>query len=251
MRIRMRALRELLVRRLLPPLALQIYRGAGRSWRYTTHHPERYAAARASGLPLIGAFLHARTFPSLYYFSRPGRGRWLLMCSKSRDGDAIAYIEERLGFQLVRGSSGSGGARALVALIKRQRAEPDLMVGLSIDGSRGPRGIAQAGSLLLAQKTGGLIVPLAASTKHSWVYKRSWDRIVVPLPFADIHMDFGEPIAVPAGADEVQLERIRIQLEESVVGLNSALDLHTGFADTESLRKPVSVATPEWLEAES
>lgn len=235
----------MLVRRLLPPLMLQVYRGIGRSWRYTTHHPERFAAARASGRPLIGAFLHARTFPSLYYFSRPDRGRWLVMCSKSRDGDAMAYIEQRMGFQVVRGSSGSGGARALVSLIKMQRSQPDLIAGLSIDGSRGPRGIAQAGSLMLAQKTGGLIVPLAASTRHGWVYTRSWDRIVVPRPFAAIHVDFGEPIGVPANADDAMLEQLRAQLEQSVLELNSGLDRHTGFADSEPLRKVVTAESAD------
>jgi lysophospholipid acyltransferase (LPLAT)-like uncharacterized protein len=232
----MSVLREVIVRRLLPPLMLQVYRGMGHSWRYVTHHPERFAGARATHRPLVGAFLHARTFQLLYYFSRPAQGDWVLMCSKSRDGDAMAYIEQRLGFQVVRGSSGQGGARALVTLIKLQRTQPDLAAGLSIDGSRGPRGIAQAGGLMLAQKTGGLIVPIAASTAHSWVYKRSWDRIVVPRPCAEIHVDFGAAISVPADASEAQLEQQRLQLEQSVLELHADLDKHTGFADSEPLR---------------
>jgi lysophospholipid acyltransferase (LPLAT)-like uncharacterized protein len=232
----MSSLRELLVRRVLPPIVLRLYRGLGRSWRYVTHHPERFAAARASQRPLVGAFLHARTFQLLSYFSRPEQGEWVLMCSKSRDGDAMAYIEQRLGFQVVRGSSGQGGARALVSLIKLQRSQPKLATGLSIDGSRGPRGIAQAGGLILAQKTGGLVLPIAASTRHGWVYQRSWDRIVVPRPFAEIHVDFGEAIAVPADADEATLERLRLQLENAVLQLHESLDLKAGFSDTEPLR---------------
>jgi lysophospholipid acyltransferase (LPLAT)-like uncharacterized protein len=232
----MSEVREVIVRRLLPPVMLRVYRGVGRSWRYVTHHRERFAAARATQRPLVGAFLHARTFQLLYYFSRPEQGAWALMCSKSRDGDAIAYIERRLGFQVVRGSSGQGGARALVTLIKLQRAQPAVAAGLSIDGSRGPRGRALPGSLMLAQKTGGLIVPVAASTLHWWVYGRSWDRIVVPRPFAEIHVDYGEPIGVPPDADEPELERIRLRLERAVLGLHSDLDAHTGFHDSEPLR---------------
>jgi lysophospholipid acyltransferase (LPLAT)-like uncharacterized protein len=232
----MGVMREVIVRRLLPPVMLRLYRSVGGSWRYVTHHPERFATARATHRPLVGAFLHARTFQLLYYFSRPDRGDWVLMCSKSRDGDAMAYIEQRLGFQVVRGSSGQGGARALVSLIKLQRSQPDLAVGLSIDGSRGPRGIAQPGGLMLAQKTGGLVVPIAASTVHSWVYRRSWDRIVVPRPFAEIHVDYGEPISVPADASETQLEQLRLQLEQSVLALHAVLDKQTGFADSEPLR---------------
>ncbi len=232
----MSVLREVIVRRLLPPVMLRVYRSTGRSWRYITHHPERFAVARATQRPLVGAFLHARTFQLLYYFSRPEQGAWVLMCSKSRDGDAMAYVEQRLGFQVVRGSSGQGGARALVSLIKLQRNQPELAAGLSIDGSRGPRGIAQAGGLMLAQKTGGLVVPIAASTRHGWVYTRSWDRIVVPRPFAEIHVDYGEPISVPADASEAQLEQLRLQLEQSVLELHAELDKKTGFADSEPLR---------------
>ena len=229
-------MREVLVRRLLPPIMLRLYRGVGRSWRYVTHHPERFAAARATQRPVVGAFLHARTFQLLYYFSRPEQGAWVLMCSKSRDGDAMAFIEQRLGFQVVRGSSGQGGARALVSLIKLQRQQPALAAGLSIDGSRGPRGNALPGSLMLAQKTGGLIVPIAASTRNGWTYQRSWDRIVVPRPWARIHVDYGEPISVPPDADEPQLEQIRLQLERAVLELHAGLDAHTGFHDSEPLR---------------
>jgi hypothetical protein len=237
-------LREVLVRRVLPPLALQLYRGAGASWRYVTHNEALLNATVFGGRPVVGAFLHARTFQLLRYFSRPGRGRWALMCSQSRDGDAIAYVEQGLGFQVVRGSSGRGGARALVGMIKALRDTPGLSGGLSIDGSRGPRGIAQAGGLVLAQKTGGVVLPIAASTRQAWVYRRSWDRLAVPRPFAEIHVDVAEPIAVPAGADAAELERLRLTLENSVLALHAALDRHTGFSDTEPLRAPDPVAQP-------
>jgi lysophospholipid acyltransferase (LPLAT)-like uncharacterized protein len=231
-------LRELLVRRVLPPVALQLYRGAGASWRYVSHHEDILRNAVFGPRPVVGAFLHARTFQLLRYFSRPERGRWALMCSQSRDGDAIAYVEQRLGFQVVRGSSGRGGARALVSLIKQLRDSPGLCAGLSIDGSRGPRGIAQAGGLVLAQKSGGVVLPIAASTRQCWVYSRSWDRLALPRPFAEIHVDVAEPIAVPADADAVAIERLRLQLEETVLALHADLDRHTGFADTEPLRAP-------------
>ena len=233
-------MRELLVRRLLPPLVLRLYRGVGASWRYVTHHESVLNAALASGRPVVGAFLHARTFQLLHYFSRPERGRWVLMCSQSRDGDAMAYVEQKLGFQVVRGSSGRGGARALVSLIKSQRAEPGLSAGLAIDGSRGPRGIAQAGGLMLAQKTGGLVVPIAASTSSCWIYQRSWDRLVVPMPFAEIHVDVGEPIRVPTDIDADGMERLRLQLEQSVLGVHAALDQRTGFTDSEPLQAMVT-----------
>lgn len=231
-------LRGFLMRSVVPRIVLHLYRAFAHSWSYVTHHEERLNTALQSGRPVVGAFLHARTFKLLYYFSRPIRGQWVLMCSQSRDGDAMAYIEQRLGFRVVRGSSGKGGARALVSLIKAQREQPGLSAGLSIDGSRGPRGIAQLGGLVLAQKTGGLVLPIAAAARRSWIYPKSWDRIVIPKPFAQIHVDIGEAIEVPKDLDEAGLEQLRIRLEHSVLELHTELDRRAGFSDSEPLRLP-------------
>jgi len=113
----------------------------------------------AGDKPIVGAFLHARTFQLLYYFSRPQRGRWMLMCSRSSDGDLMTKVEQGLGYRVARGSSGSGGARALAEMIKAQREDRHLNSCLAVDGSRGPRGIAQLGILTLARKNAGVLLP--------------------------------------------------------------------------------------------
>jgi lysophospholipid acyltransferase (LPLAT)-like uncharacterized protein len=234
----MRRLREVLVRRVFPPILLAVYRLYGASWRYTVSEPERFKALLDRDQPLVLAFLHARSFQLLRFFSWQAERRWVVLCSKSRDGDAMAHLEQGLGFTVVRGSSGSGGARALVALIKMMRDDRKRAAGLSIDGSRGPRGIAQLGGLVLAQKCGGLVVPAAASTRDCRVYARSWDRITIPKLFARIHIAVGDPIAVPADADGSALERMREQLEQAVHTLHATLDRQAGFSDVEPLRLP-------------
>jgi lysophospholipid acyltransferase (LPLAT)-like uncharacterized protein len=240
----MRKWRDFLVRRVAPPLLLLLYRAVGASWRYTLHDAAGFSRALASGQPLVIMFLHARSFQLLRYCSRPGLGRWVVMCSPSRDGDAMAHLETGLGFQVIRGSSGKGGARALVALIKLLRSGSAQAATLSIDGSRGPRGIAQLGGLILAQKTGGLILPLAASTRDCRIYRRSWDRMTIPKLFARIHVQAGQPFAVPADADADTLEWLRVQTEEAVHALHIELDRLTGFRDSEPLRAPPGEPQP-------
>jgi lysophospholipid acyltransferase (LPLAT)-like uncharacterized protein len=61
-------------------------------------------------------------------------------------------------------------------MIKAQREDRALGSCLAVDGSRGPRGIAQLGTLTLAQKTGGVLLPVAASTADCRIYHKSWDR---------------------------------------------------------------------------
>ncbi len=103
--------RRLLYRTVLPPLVTWLYRKLGNTWRYETENEDRLIELLKGPRPVVGAFLHGRTFQLLHYFSQPEHGRWMLMCSQSRDGDLMSRVEMGLGFRVVRGSSGSGGAR--------------------------------------------------------------------------------------------------------------------------------------------
>jgi lysophospholipid acyltransferase (LPLAT)-like uncharacterized protein len=235
-------IRAFLLRRVFPPIALWIYRRWGGSWRYVTENEQVLTDLLQGPRSLVGAFLHGRTFQLLYYFSRPERGRWILMCSQSRDGDFMSQVEQGLGFRVARGSSGKGGARALVQMIKGQRDDPGLSSCLAIDGSRGPRGVAQFGTLTLTQKTGGVLLPVAASTAEAWICGRCWDRNVMPKPNARIRILIGEPIEVPPGLDAAALEVKRALLEQRLLAMHTELDARTGFKDSHPLRAEVGIA---------
>lgn len=230
--------RRFVLHKVLPPIGWRVYRALGRSWTYRERDVEILHDLVAAKRPVVGAFMHARTFSLLHYFSLPAQGRWILMCSQSRDGEAMARIEEGLGFRVARGSSGKGGARALVEMIKAQREDRGLNSCLAIDGSRGPRGIAQLGTITLAQKTGSLLLPVAASTDHCWVWRKSWDRTVIPKPGATVTVQIGTPIEVPPKLDETQLEALRLRLETAIVGMHRELDRTTGYHDAEPLQRP-------------
>jgi lysophospholipid acyltransferase (LPLAT)-like uncharacterized protein len=232
---RKKPVKEFVVRRILPPIARGVYGGMARSWHYTTENESILTNLLAGDKPIVGAFLHARTFQLLYYFSRPQRGRWMLMCSRSSDGDLMTKVEQGLGYRVARGSSGSGGARALAEMIKAQREDRHLNSCLAVDGSRGPRGIAQLGILTLARKNAGVLLPVAASASKSWVLG-SWDRTVIPKPGAQIRILIGEPMELPARMDEQQTESARIELERRLIGMHQDLDTRTGFTDTQPLQ---------------
>lgn len=233
---RRKPVRRLLLRYIAPPIATLLYRRLASSWRYVTENEDRFQTLLNGDRPVIGAFLHSRTFSLLHYFSRPGRGRWILMCSQSRDGEAMARVEEALGFRVARGSSGGGGARALVEMIRAQREDRQLHSCLAADGSRGPRGIAQLGLITLAQKTGGVLLPVAASTSSGRIWQKSWDRTVFPRKGAEVRILVGEPIDVPAKLTAEATESLRLQLQETLLTMHRDLDARVGFADTEPLQ---------------
>jgi lysophospholipid acyltransferase (LPLAT)-like uncharacterized protein len=238
-----RPVRKFIVRWVGPPLARFVYRSLGRSWHYVTENEHRLTDLLKGDRPVVGAFLHARTFQLLHYFSQPARGRWMLMCSKSSDGDLMTSVEEGLGYRVARGSSGSGGARALAEMIRAQREDPQLNSCLAVDGSRGPRGIAQLGILTLARKTHGVLLPVAASTSSCRVNQRSWDRTVIPKLGAEIRILIGEPMSIPRQLSETQAEDLRVDLQQRLIAMHIDLDARVGFKDSQPLTSPGMGAT--------
>ena len=238
-------IKTVLMRKVVPTLALLLIRALDASWRYRETGREHFDAALASGRPLVGAFLHGRTIVLLRFMSRRRNGRWISMCSKSLDGDAMAQIEERLGLEVVRGSSGRDGLQAAVDMIRRVRAEGNLNPCLAVDGSRGPRGRVQGGIISLAQRTGGVIQPLTASARPAHIFKRAWDRTLLPWPFARVEVVYGRPLEVPAKLSASEVRELATRLEERFALIQSEADRRSGFSDPEPLCAPTVDSPPE------
>jgi len=149
---------------LIPPLGSVMVRALGWTLRIRTLHGERVQAFLATDRPVILAFWHSRQImlPLGYHGSR-----LFILISEHRDGELIARIVQRFGFDTVRGSTTRGGARALRQLVKLGRSGNSLAV--TPDGPKGPRCVAQAGVVELAKLTGLPILPytFSASKKNS------------------------------------------------------------------------------------
>ena len=150
----------------------------------------------AAGQPMVYAFWHGRIFPAVYHFRNHGI---VVMTSRHRDGDYIAPLIRKFGFEAARGSSTRGGRSALEVMI--QALERGRDVAFTIDGPRGPRYIAKSGAVWLAAKTGCPLIPLHLSHQRKWVLP-SWDAFEIPKPFSRVLVMLGNPIHVPAGATE-------------------------------------------------
>lgn len=178
-----------------------LIRVLGRTWRIrSTGHllvePQRALLAFLHGDMLIPAVLF-RGVPAAIMISRHG------------DGQLIAEVIERLGKQPVRGSSSRGGAKAFLEMTQRHA---DVGWALTPDGPRGPRGTVHPGVVHLAAVSGRMITPLGCAVSRGKRFA-SWDRFVVPAPFARIAAHFGEPLAVPADSSRTVREELARELE--------------------------------------
>jgi len=168
----------------------------------------------AEGKNLIYAFWHGRQF--LLFFTHRD-SNIVIPASESRDGEIQAGIISRFGFGVVRGSSKRKGAQAYLGLMKALRDGKS--IALAVDGPRGPIYEVKQGITSLAGKLGKPIVPLVMGAKRSWILEKVWDRYMLPKPFTECVIMYGEPIIVNESGEEY-LENKR---KELAVALNALM----------------------------
>jgi lysophospholipid acyltransferase (LPLAT)-like uncharacterized protein len=167
--------------------------------------------------PVIFAIWHNRLLmlPRVFDPSFPSRQSYGLI-SASRDGDFIANWIERSGYGTIRGSSSRKGVAALRQLMDTLAANGNVL--FTPDGPRGPVYQVSQGIIFLAQKSGAPIVPIHMEYSSCWRMK-SWDRFVVPKPFATLRAIFGEPIRVAPLSQPEQFEAERLRLQSAMMSL--------------------------------
>jgi hypothetical protein len=225
------------MRHVVPELALVVLASLRLTWRVRETGRSEFERLIAGGAQPVIAYLHGRSFMLLGTISARRRC-WYSMCSASLDGDAMAHLGKRLGFEMVRGSSGVGGAQAIVDIIYALRDNPGAGACLAVDGSRGPRGHAKGGIIALAQRTGGVVIPVTVSASSSWIFHKAWDRTLLAKPFARVELVFGEKLVVPKKLTAQEFEGLRATLEDRMVALQANADVLSGRGDTEPVRAP-------------
>jgi lysophospholipid acyltransferase (LPLAT)-like uncharacterized protein len=201
-----------------------LYRCLAGTARLTVHGAERVKEASRSAPGLIFALWHGRLL--LGARAHAGRGT-AIMISRHSDGEIIARIVARHGYVPVRGSTSRGGGTALremIGLAARGVRE----FALTPDGPRGPRHVVQPGVVQLASATGYAIVPSSASARPGR-FLRSWDRFLLPGPFARTAVVYGEALLVPRVLDEVAVETACRELERRMIVVEAEADRRAGW----------------------
>src|SRR5215217_5821697 len=140
--------------KLLSSIGYPIIAALGSTFRWRVDGGEHYQRVVDSGRPPIMAFWHGRILPATVYFRRRGI---VVITSENFDGEWIAGIIEKFGYGTARGSTSSGGKKALLQLRRDMAAGKP--AGFTLDGPRGPAHVAQPGALWLAKATGNPVLP--------------------------------------------------------------------------------------------
>jgi lysophospholipid acyltransferase (LPLAT)-like uncharacterized protein len=185
----------------------------GHTLRWRVEGLEHLDAILASGRQPVMGFWHGRILPATFYFRRRGI---VVITSENFDGEWIARIIERFGYGTARGSTSRGARKAMLQLVRAMEAGK--AAGFTLDGPRGPARVAQPGAVWLARTTGNPILPFHLEASSHWTV-RSWDRTQIPKPFSTVALVVGEPIDVPKGSSDDELEVLRRELEQRLAAL--------------------------------
>lgn len=181
----------------------------GRTVRLEAVGREHLETLDRAGGRYIVALWHGHILPGMFYFRDRGI---VVVTSENFDGEWIARIIKRFGYGAARGSTSRGGARALRSLLKSIAQSP---AAFTVDGPRGPRGVAHPGVVWLARATGHPILPIHAAADRHWTMT-SWDRTQIPKPWSRVVVALSQPLYVPRETDEGGLERARVAVEHGL-----------------------------------
>ncbi len=169
--------------------------------------------------PYILTLWHGRIFYLFYYLRR--HPDYFLLISPSEDGDLLARLARLMGYSVIRGSSYKKAVPAARSLIKVLGRNQRIII--IADGSRGPRCVAQSGSLQLAGITGAPVFPMTFGSNNKLVLN-SWDQFVIPMPFTRCAVNFASPITLARKSLEQNIEDKRLELENTLNRITQASD---------------------------
>jgi lysophospholipid acyltransferase (LPLAT)-like uncharacterized protein len=137
------------------------------------------------------------------------------MISPSVDGQAPTMLAQLYGAHVVRGSGSYTGVRA-VRGVYQAIVKDKISPGITPDGPRGPRFKFKPGAIFAAQISRKAVVPIAYAAKPAWVLK-TWDKFVIPAPFARVRIAIGEPYFPPERLDEEQMAAAQREMERRML----------------------------------
>jgi lysophospholipid acyltransferase (LPLAT)-like uncharacterized protein len=191
-------------------LLIRLY---SRTFRLTVENEDPWLHHLRNGGKVILCVWHQQFFSAIRHFKSYESFHPSLMISKSNDGDIIARIAKQQGWHAVRGSSSRDGGKAMKEVIERIQSSG--LAGHIVDGPRGPSGTVKPGIISMARAVQAAVVPFYTTADRAW-YFNSWDRFMVPKPFAKVTIRFGKMMTFQTDGNGNSFEDQRTALENAM-----------------------------------
>lgn len=170
---------------------------ASQTARWVFHGETNHIQAVESERPAIWAFWHGQGMAFMIYGERFVRGSDFVVIMVGGDrADTLGTLgkrEKTTTYAIDMDGNPMASGRAVLNVIKEMKQGKHLLI--APDGPDGPAFVLKKGIGYIARKAQANVLPLGVWTKHGFHLQR-WDRYLIPLPFAKIHVVFGEPVPI-------------------------------------------------------
>ncbi len=198
----------------------------GRTTRWKLDGVDRFYRLSEQNDGVILLIWHGRAL-MLPYFWKPQSGSLYALVSLHHDGRMIAGLLERFGIKTIGGSSNENAVGGAVGLMHAVRQKASICI--IPDGPRGPRMHLGNSPLYYAQKTGKPIVCASYSIKKAHIIAKAWDKMMIPFPFSEGICRLSEPIFIPDGINNKELEKYRQTVEQKLNEISISCDKELGL----------------------
>lgn len=171
---------------LLSGLGYWIYRLLSATWRVELDEQPPFLEEVQNPQPIVIAHWHGNELALIHLVKRY---RIATMASQSRDGEIMNRILISLGAATSRGSSSRGGMAGMRGLIRLCRTDRH-NVSFAVDGPKGPLHVVKPGVFEFSRLMNAPIYAASVSTDRAWYLHRSWNRAILPKPFARVRIRF-------------------------------------------------------------
>lgn len=178
---------------------------------------------------IILTIWHGRVLMIPYFWNKKHPLNALV--SPHNDGRIAATFLQKVGFGIIDGSSNDGANAAAIGLLRS--LEKDEAIAIIPDGPRGPRMKMNESPLYFAKKSGKALFGATYSIEHSIVAK-SWDAMLIPLPFCRGIVHLTKPYYIPADASKEDMEKYRQEIEDELNELTKRADHVFGLPKIEA-----------------
>ncbi|MFT7144524.1 MAG: lysophospholipid acyltransferase (LPLAT)-like uncharacterized protein [Alphaproteobacteria bacterium] len=173
--------------------------------------------------PVVLTIWHGRLLMMPLLFPRGMKARTLI--SGHSDGKIVKHTAAAFGFKTIVGSSSQGGAKAFKEMIKS--IKQGVSVFITPDGPKGPKEKFQAGAAEVARMTNAPMLAVSISATPC-KFAKSWDNFMLPKPFSNIYIHYGEPMYITRSADETERQGFYIRCEKMLNQLQHDADSEAG-----------------------
>ena len=136
----------------------------------------------------IYCFWHENILPLSFYFKN---SKASFIASYHRDGKRLSSILQHWGGTVIEGSSRRKGLTAIRESVREIKSGKNLVI--TPDGPRGPWRVVKRGVAQIALLSNSPVILVHFRCNNS-LNLRSWDRFVIPIPFACITIEFSSAL---------------------------------------------------------